>query len=328
MKEVTKKIVPNNDQIQQLFLATGLPEPISIKVITSGGDSASFEIITPSGEFILRASGKRNNYDVEQKVLELVRGRGMLAPEVIAQDITQKKYPFSYSLLGKTLGVNLLEVDRQLWPEILKGVGRQLSYMHAIRLDGFGILDPQIFRKNGTLVGTYNSLVEALETTLFPLVETIRQKIEKEKREDFANSRLPSKRRDQIGEILVRMDEVRIRIEKSKTDFRGVGDGRLIHHDIHFEHILVHDGKLSGLIDFNHAAVGDPLFDIAYFSVMPNGELYEHLLEGSGVQFDAERFHLYRLLISIGKIHTRYIENDYLHEYPEVLDYALEELNR
>ncbi len=102
----------------------------------------------------------------------------------------------------------------------------------------------------------------------------------------------------------------------------------MLHGDLQRMNFIVSSNHLSGIIDFEHVLVGDPLFDISVASVMPDGELHKELLDKSGVKMDKDRFHLYRLLISFGKIYTRYVKKDYLHESSEILDFVLEELGK
>jgi len=59
---------------------------------------------------------------------------------------------------------------------------------------------------------------------------------------------------------------------------------------------------------------------------MPFGKYYPYILEGADMKLNEEKHSLYRLLIAIGKIHTRYIERNYLHKYPQILTVALEEM--
>jgi aminoglycoside phosphotransferase (APT) family kinase protein len=49
--------------------------------------------------------------------------------------------------------------------------------------------------------------------------------------------------------------------------FEGVlpGPSRLAHDDISDDHILVQDGRISGIIDFSDASFGDPAIDFGWF---------------------------------------------------------------
>jgi aminoglycoside phosphotransferase (APT) family kinase protein len=317
---------PKEEQIRDLIKSITDQEVNGIAQINVGIDSTVFNISTNKGELILRTGGGRSNYDVEHELLARVRSKGVKAPKPIASSIDLKMSPFTYSLLEKFPGTSLNEAPSDIWPQVLKEVGGDLAKLHDIKLDGFGIIDPTTYRESGQLKGRRSSWYEALVGGFSFRLEETQKKIVAERNENFVNSTLPVDIQQKLLQIMNRVDEVwqRVSDSKSSLDIKG----SLVHGDVHMDHIFVDQGSLVGLIDFNAAMVGDPLFDSAYFSVMEHGELYPHILEGSKETVDQRRFHLYRLLIAVGKIHTRYVANNYLHKSPQILDFALEELNR
>ena len=316
-----KDKLPSTSITKDLLIALLKTRPIVIDEVFRG-DSITYSVSCEKGDFILRTSGMRSNYDLEHAVLRLARKKGIKVPKPIAASTDLSRYPFTFSLQEKIFGKNLYKISERLRPTILEEVGSQLKLLNSIRLGRFGLLSIAKFRKTGRIVGSYGSWKAFLVRPLRKRITEVREKIEKE---DFKGTKLSKKRQADILKVLSKTDRVWQKVED--TDL-NIGEGKLIHHDIHFGHILVNKGKLSGIIDFNHASVGDPLFDIAYFSVMPRGELYKFLLKESDINFNKERFNLYRLLISVRKIHTRLVRYNYLNEYPKVIDIALKELER
>lgn len=195
--------------------------------------------------------------------------------------------------------------------------------MYAIKMQGFGNPDIEIFRNEGKLVGKCKSWFEVLESTHLKRAKSLEDEY---KKSGFNGSKLSPRQLTQLNHIVKHLNVLRKKVENMRSSL-VIGQGKLIHKDIHAEHIFIGATKVTGIIDFNNASSGNPIYDIATFSLMEGGDLYPHLLRGCRVEFDLDLFRLYRLLHSVGKIHFRYKEG-YLHMAPGVLDIALEELNR
>ncbi|MCH7641241.1 aminoglycoside phosphotransferase family protein [Patescibacteria group bacterium] len=323
MSTEAKRVIPDERQIRDLILEHAKRDAISVERIEIGRDSSTFKAVTETSAFFIRCGGKRRNYDVEEAVLHRVLDAGMKAPKPVASDVSKSKYPFRYLILEEVPGSPLEEIPKNRWPPLLEQAGKELVQMYSIDLPGFGNLDPEIFRKSAKLVGKHRSWYEALHSTHLKRARALEKDSEKT---GFKNSRLSPPQLANLIEVVDRLDVMREKVEtlRGKLD---IDHGKLIHKDIHADHIFVKDGKVTGVIDFNNASSGDPLYDIATFSLMKGGNLYPHLLKGSQVVFDKKLFHLYRLLHAVGKIHFRY-EEGYLNTSPAVLVIALEELSR
>ena len=291
---------------------------MKIVPISYGGDSKSFRISAEGKQLILRVGGRRENYDVEHVVLNMIRKKKGLVPKGISASP-------DYSLQEIIDGVSLDKVPQRQWTSIIHGVGKQLEIVHNIKISGFGQIDVNTYREDRLLRGSNQSWLEFLQSIFSYRFDEFKSKVEKEQSEGFIGSKLPLSRQKQLVEVVQREKEIKSKLNKLPE----INQGSLLHGDLHFEHILVRKNKLSGLIDFNKTLTGDPLYDIAYFSIMPHGELYPELLETTKhINFDSKAFSLYRLLISVGKLYTRYVRLDYLHDYPEVLDHLFAELSK
>lgn len=107
---------------------------------------------------------------------------------------------------------------------------------------------------------------------------------------------------------------------------------RLLQGNLHLGNIYVEGNHFKGLADFKQMVLGDPVDDLAYFSVMPGGNSllpslkYSWQEHFSEPDFD-EKFHLYRLWQAYRKISTRYLNHKNLDQYPEPLEIAERELD-
>ncbi len=305
ISDVTSRILGNNID--------------SVTAINSGLDSNTFAISCDTGE-------RNQNYDVEHQILRIGKDRGLKVPTPIASDVDLTGSPFAFSLLERVQGVGLNQIDQQYWPSILEEVGQQLSSLYGVKMEGYGEIDKNEFRATGKMIGKSSSWIGSIVEVFELKIKALEAKITEERTEGFKDSNLTSVQIGKIVTVLDNIPRVRERILQIENGEQSVGS--LIHADIHFEHILVNNGRLAGIIDFNKTLVGDPLFDIAYYSVMPNGEYYPHIKRTANVEWEEDRFHLYRLLMSIRKIHTRYVAYNHLAQQPKVLDIAIEEINR
>lgn len=59
--------------------------------------------------------------------------------------------------------------------------------------------------------------------------------------------------------------ELRTAVEQAMSRMYDVGETQpvLLHGDCHFSNVLLHEGRISGLVDWEYSALGDPRWDIA-----------------------------------------------------------------
>ena len=76
----------------------------------------------------------------------------------------------------------------------------------------------------------------------------------------------------------------------------------LLHGDFRLPNLKWHEGKLSGILDWELATVGDPLADIAFTQTIGQGlcavkdALADRYSERTGIEIDERRLAYYRLL--------------------------------
>lgn len=220
------------------------------------------------------------------------------------------------------------EYPSALSKEIMVDLGKYLTKLHSIELVGFGYIDENKLNNVGELVGRYGSWFDFWRGFFESQVEDLDRVLEEE-RQSGQQTSLTQPQRVEFEYLLGGRSYVRDVIQNKKSLFLSA-PGRLLNGNIHLESISISDGKFTGLEDFRQMLVGDPVDDLAYFSVMPRGqELVKYTKEGWSIDvpnFD-ERFHLYRLLEAYRKIYTRYVKHHWLGDFPEPLLIAKEELS-
>lgn len=316
--------MPTSEEILELCSSILGEKVTAVRPAKPGIQGKVFQLSAAGKDYIFKTSDQ--NYALEHEIIDILAKVGLPVPKVIVTDADVSGKPFRFSLMEKVNGTNLNETPKGQWPDILNEVGLELNKVHGVPTKGYGPINYQKLMENGSLEGEYSSWVDYLMEYILPDLKAFKAKIESEKERGFKDSKLNEEQIELILEIVGKSDQVESKLIKGLRDF--IFEPRLLYTDLHSQHIFAKDGKLSGLIDLAAVASGDPLFDISYFSVMPGGEFYPSLVEGWSGEFDDERFHLYRLLLSVEKLHTRYVEHDYLDRYPEIIDYALTELQK
>lgn len=112
---------------------------------------------------------------------------------------------------------------------------------------------------------------------------------------------------DVDGRVLPLLDEpLRGLVERGLANFlladwTGV-EPRLVHADLGADHLLMHDAvRLSGIIDFGDATVGDPVIDFVGLRITGGAEAVRAAATAYGCAVDADRLHVYYWL---GAVHA------------------------
>ena len=124
-------------------------------------------------------------------------------------------------------------------------------------------------------------------------------------------------------------DEIRAAIEKHAPALEAVTAPVLVHWDVWDSNILVNEGRISGIIDFERALWGDPLMEAQFRPIF--GEAVTASMRGYGktaLTFEEEqRSRLYTLYLGLAmntECYYRHYENDSIYkESLGILDVAM-----
>ncbi len=242
---------------------------------------------------IIRASRQKggNKFASEKMILDLLENLGIPVPHVIAIDYTKRIIPdrsisVSERLPGKTFTGDSTK-EGVVDPILLRQIGSMLKRIHNVEIGtGFGFLDEQ-----GK--GSHKSWEE------FVL-------------DPFRSERL----KFLVDNGLINEVDLRqaINFANSKKHLLTNCPRKLLHGDFALSNILQENNKLTGIIDFENAKAGDPLWDIAHFAVYERARIsgdkgMQALLTGYGNSS----------LLANPEVRTRY----YLYKLSDIL-YGLE----
>lgn len=266
--------------------------PRRIRAIPTLEDDLVYEVALPTGTVIFKAAppGREGTIALEAWACQRVRRAGVPAPRILGLDISGKTYPGAYLLQAKVPGIPLSGVGprrRRRWQSLIQA-GSYLRLIHEIKLDGFGWLDGPLYVRRGKIKGHYRRWSDAVLRPIGPrLIYLARHG------------------------VLDRKDIHRIRqiIEEHRKLFRHPEKARLLHGDFGSSYMFVDPGtgKVTGIIDFADRKAGDPLWDIAWFTIWQDQQDFHDLIAGYGctreqVDESAVRFRLYVLLQAVGDV--------------------------
>lgn len=212
---------------------------------------------------------------------------------------------------------------------IMNDLGIYLSKLNKLEGKRSGLVEPRALDK-GELIGDSDSWYEFWMDNFKLGFDAMDKQLKEEKKSKEYKTNLDNKNRKLMYNLLDQKDKF-LSVLKSNEKLINSNPSRFLNANVYTKNITIRNGKFVGLTDFSKALLGDPVDEIAYFSVMPDGNIYlPFVLETWQKEINdndfEEKMHLYRLLESYRKIITRYVKHHYLDEYPEPLVIAQEEL--
>ena len=207
----------------------------NVKPINFGIESDVYSVEDHNGRELIFKKAKstgRQNYLFEAYACRKLKSLGALVPDVVR---VNPKELLMTKLLGATMDDQIeLYGNNQLFDDI----AHNLALCANVTLQGYG----RAVQDGDSFVGKYSSWSEFLNAT----------------EQLFDSPEITSELED--GNI-AKLHSVWIS-QKSKM---ALDQGTLVHGDFAMSSLLVEGRRLTGIIDFGDAFIGDPLMDIAYF---------------------------------------------------------------
>lgn len=227
-------------------------------VVSVSGSVANHDFLVRCGEegFVLKA-GPGTEMAAEAWACRRVRADGVLAPEIVVLESDPQGFSLPYLIMKQFPGDNLKDSDHG----VLIAAGQDLRRAHEISLAGFGPLhggsDANTSQSPAGRCPSWSAFLDETHDHLAVLLAAgvIEQTVSRS---------VTAAYRAHAGQIVF------------------AGPGRLLHGDLKLPHVFAEAGRYVGLIDWGDASVGDPLFDLARFS-MGDADSLRSLLEGYGL---------------------------------------------
>lgn len=221
---------------------------------------------------------------LESRLMSSLRARGLPIPACEYREVHSRGVHLIERVEGESL--TALDADEPRMVDALGWVARFLARLHEIRGNGFG---PLSTTSDGQLIGLHGRWADYLTVRLDNHVSACKAASD------------------------VSMDEAS-EIRSLFTAHRRLLEGQppaLLHGDPGSHNFIVDGSGICGVIDWEDALLGDPLFDLASLCTFHPERRHAAVLSAYGVHLDPatepfKRFWLYFLRIALAKtVHRR-----------------------
>jgi len=238
----------------------------------------------------LHPQGVKNGYFyVEKLALELAQNHGLPVPTALEIHQATDAPDADFMLMTVSAGVTMADAIKNLAVDeasLLRECGKRMAQIHGIAVNGYGSFD-NAKAMHGELVGMHQSY------------------------RDFIHAGLDENLSRLVHFDILSLDEKKdIETIFSEKNFEPPNGSRLIHNDFADWNLLTDGKKVTGILDWDECHAGDPVADLACWSVFFTAQRYVPFLEGYALvaalpQDYEERFHFYRLRYVVSKMALR-----------------------
>ena len=231
--------------------------------LVKGESNEVYSAITESGqEIIIRIyHGKKGRFEKERWAFDRCAEAGIPVPTMLSIESVENEGELLHICVETKLdGTDLGDVsgitDSEKAMELagyLHQLGAAFEKVHAVKTNGFGSLD-----KDGN--GKFRSVKELISEDLYI-------------KKDYILAAF-----DQDTDTRVMLISAFDILEREAATYPEI-EPRLIHNDLSPQHVLVKDGKITGIIDFESAVGGDPVMEFALWEFKHGREFPTKLLE-------------------------------------------------
>lgn len=239
----------------------------------------------------LHPRGVKNGYfAVEAAALKKAAEKGLPVPDVLEIHEATTEKDMDFVLMTASSGITM-ELAIQQHPEteddLLNQAGKLLAAVHEIEVEGFGFFNNKIAKQEQKLVGLHDSYRQFVACGLEENIDRL-----------VSFNTIDTETADLFRHTF------------SSLSYEPIHGPRLVHNDYADWNILVNDGQISAVLDWDECHAGDPIADLACWSTFFTMDRYAQFLNGytsvTTLPDDYEqRFHYYRLRYTISKMALR-----------------------
>ena len=238
--------------------------PQAILSTGSAGNHYAYEVRFADRTLFFRADDGKTDDDymlAEECAMRLARAQGVPAPRVHVTDVSLSLVPVRYQFIEWLADPPLRRYDQQGALDraaVGRQLGRHTARLHRIRLAGFGFLNTEALQRGGEPAGLDASNRAYFQKKLPDHLRFLRDA-------QF----LPPQVLDEIERLLARHDRL-----------LDLPRGSLLHKDLAFWNVLGSHDRITAIIDWDDAVIGDPVDDIAIVKCFYGPDVIGPFLEG------------------------------------------------
>lgn len=234
---------------------------VAYVVLLNDGKKVVLKVAPSQDKQLMR--GEKNNMQTEVEAIRMVANKGGVpVPYIYTYDPDCSLIPSEYFIMEFIEGTPFNKVKESLPIEEVEGIQRQIGEysrrINACKGEKFGY-----FHDGDQLRGSWT--------------EAFRRMID----DVIADGR------DLNVELPISYFDIEKEIEKRIYSLQEVTQPSLVHWDLWDGNVFIHEGKISGIVDFERAFWGDPLIEY-YFGKMGHSVAFEEGY-GRGIVTEGER---------------------------------------
>ena len=222
------------------------------KRIIEGEINEVYEVTTKDKQVVIvRISRlKHPRFDAEKKAIRLALMAGVPAPKVLLIEKTKKDkesltFCVEEKIEGEPLKKIMNKISKKELQSIISEAGKMLSQIHTVKVNRIGGFD------RNESYGSWD--------------EYIINKTTKRKEKILVAAK-------KAGIKANLLEDAFSILSRNKKHMR-ISTPKLIHGDYSLKHFLVRKNHIVGIIDFENAKGGDPIFDFAWFNFFNGNEI-------------------------------------------------------
>lgn len=268
--------MPDAATVARIFTAAAGESPDDLRPIGQGVTAAGWRVDARGGPYcvliglpreVQAAQGRDEppQFGARHAILAALEGATSLLPRPIATSADPAQ-PDPVAGRWAWQVTSLLPGDpatvEGVTPEVARDLGALLARLHRVPVEGYGLLEDTVDAVRGQSADRLAGLLGRYPAGLWPF----------DGRPLLAHpvARL-------APDLLAPLSTLREPLLRYAEPPAAVA---VCHTDLNATHLLVQDGRLSGLLDFGDAAILPPAFDVASFAYFLGWPLTDALLEG------------------------------------------------
>lgn len=261
--------------------------------VVKGNVNIVRKVMINDSEYVVRMhpKGVKNGYFyVEKLLLKAAKEHGLPVPEILEVHEAVDENDMDFVLMTVSIGMTLdvfLSKDTSNEESLLAAAGRLMAKIHRIHVEGFGFFNNHVAKTEGKLIGLHKTNKEFMMTALEENLERL--------------VKLAVSTPEEVGRMRKIMEEY---------SFEPKGGPVIVHNDFADWNMLTDGKSITGILDWDESCGGDPVADLACWSMFFSIPRYELFLKGYKEVGELpadyeERFHYYRLRYAISKMALR-----------------------
>lgn len=248
VKEKEKILRISEKQIDTIFLESLRERVVEYSLITTRSTyHVLYRVRTNKHTYVLRISALRNLYSdftffIDQKIQDMLSALSISSVQVYTVDVERKLYPYDFMIMDFVDGVTLEDHRYSAQKNVYTDLGTIFKEIQTIPVQGVGLVNIKTLLKENKFSGTSSSWKEFFYKNIHDHIEkTYALKVITKKSKETIEKIFSEKLEDLENRPLV-----------------------LIHNDLATRNIIFNKTKITAILDWEDAIIGDPFWEIAF----------------------------------------------------------------